>query len=357
MLLIAVASVIIAIGRGYRVDTIKGTLTSTGILLATSDPDAAQVLVDGKFSGATNSNITLEPNWYEVTIRKEGYQEWMKKMRIQGEVVSKTDSTLFLTNPSLSPLTSVNVASPMLSPDGTKIAYMATPSMELKNGSELSVKLAAIPILYLLDLTSRPLPFDKNPKPYEGTLDQLLAEWKADERLLYETAMRKLPSAFLAIATSSSNIISFSPDDTKVLYEATASATLNRVINPAFNGTSPTEDMRNLKTGTIYVYDVKEDRNYELKNFQFSSASRRINFQSIQWLGTSKHLVLIENGAGVSRKISVMEYDGTNKITVYSGPFEDNYVFPHPSGRQLIILTTLNPEANPSYSLYTLNLR
>ena len=270
MLLIVVAGVIIAIGRGYRVDTIKGTFAPTGILLATADPDAAQVLVDGKFSGATNSNITLKPNWYEVTIRKEGYQEWVKKMRIQGEVVSKTDSTLFLTNPSLSPLTSVNVANPMLSPDGTKIAYMATPSMELKNDSELSLKLAAIPVLYLLDLTSRMLPFDKNPKPYEGTLNQLFSEWEADEKLLHEIAMRKLPPAFLAIATSSSRIISFSPDDTKVLYEATASATLSRVINPAFNGTSPTEDVRNLKTDTLYVYDVKEDRNYELNNFQFS---------------------------------------------------------------------------------------
>jgi len=57
-------------------------------------------------------------------ISKEGYISWQKKVRVQGEVVTRADAFLFPTNPSLSPLTTLGVERPILSPDGKKVAYI-----------------------------------------------------------------------------------------------------------------------------------------------------------------------------------------------------------------------------------------
>ena len=55
--------------------------------------------------------------------------------------------------------------------------------------------------------------------------------------------------------------------------------------------------------------------------------------------------------------ISLMEYDGTNRSTVYAGPFEDALVFPWPNGTKVVLLTSLNNIVSKNFNLYTLNLK
>jgi hypothetical protein len=340
------------------------------------------VYINGDFRGATNSNINLPPDWYDVMISKEGYFDWQRKIRLQGEVVVKTDAVLFLRNPSLSPLTATGVFNPILSPDGTEIAYIASPSATPNIGQSVFEENLTKPTLFLYDLSFRGLPFSKNPRPYEGTITKLLNEWETEVEIARQVALRKMPVEFTSIATDSVKLLSFSPDETKVLYEATVSATLARAINPPFVGVRETEEDRNIKPGSYYIYDVKEDRNYNitdqvgniLSKLQISPTpttrpkkgitptpttskdtllSNYINkILPVFWLGTSGHLVLVEDST-----ISVIEYDGSNKVTVYAGPFENGFVFPHPSGKQLIIMTSFNPAFSKTPSLYTLNIR
>ena len=64
---------LIAVGRGYRFSTKDKSLSSTGILVASSFPDGSMILVNGELKGATNSNIIVKPGDYDIEIKKDGY--------------------------------------------------------------------------------------------------------------------------------------------------------------------------------------------------------------------------------------------------------------------------------------------
>lgn len=54
-------------------------------------------------------------------------------------------------------------------------------------------------------------------------------------------------------------------------------------------------------------------------------------------------------------RVEIVEYDGTNRTTIYSGPFENAFAFPFPNGTRLLILTTLGKDLPPN--LYAVSLR
>ncbi len=150
----------------------------------------------------------------------------------------------------------------------------------------------------------------------------------------------------LKIATASAEAVSFSLDETKILYTATVSAQIpEKLISPVPAANSQPES-RDLEPGKIYVYDIKED-----KNFYIIDAPTTQNSQpTLSWFPTSRHLFLVEED-----KIVIMEYDGTNRAEVYTGPFEKSFAFPFPSGNKLLILTSLGRDTPPN--LYAINLR
>lgn len=383
--ILGASAAIIAYGRGYRLNLKKTSLTTTGLISATSDPIAAQVYINGTLKTATNNSFNLEPGWYKVNISKEGYIPWEKDMRIQGEVVSRADAFLFPTNPSLSPLTTLGVDRPVLSPDGGKVAYII-PTDHLdgnyakKSGlwfyalsdgtlgrNRDAVQLAAHESAF--DVTTATITWSpdstkvlaqvKNgtarlyqtsrPGTFEDmtlSVKTLMSDWE-EERLIKERqklAAYKPP--IIAMATSSAKILSFSPDETKILYEATASATIPEAITPPLIGTNSTKEERTITPGNLYVYDSKEDKNYFLLTKKEAGQSKII------WFPTSRHILLT-----FPTKIDVLEYDRTNWITIYSGPFVDGFVAPWNNGSRIIVMTNLNADATSLPNLYTVNLR
>ncbi len=419
-ILFIILGTVIAIlyGRGYRPDFKNKDLKPTGLISVTSDPVGAQVYIDGQLKSASNNSFSIDPNWYTAKIIKEGFLPWEKKIRVQGEVVTHLDPFLFPQNPSLSPITNSGVDRPLMSPDGTKIAYV----VPIPQNDDLSVKKAG---LWVYDLVERPLGLNRDPRQlgisnaiYDFSATSLI--WSPDSNQilvtdgktfrLYQTGKtedyqdvtfsyttildewckmkqtkeKEQLSAFktdiINMATSSAKIISFSPDETRILYEATASASIPQVIIPPMIGTNSTPEDRNIQPGKIYVYDSREDKNYFLldkKELQLPLASG-INLKSqkqignclpadeagkseignsgtavpVHWFPTSRHLVLTLSG-----KIDILEYDRTNWVTVYSGPFVDNFIAPWPGGSRIIILTNLNPGVSKLPNLYTVNLR
>lgn len=413
--ILGTSAVIIAYGRGYRLGVKEDQIIKpTGLVSATSDPIGAQVLVDGQLKTATNNTFNVDPNWYTVKITKEGYIPWEKRLRVQGEVVSRADAFLFPTNPSLSPLTTSGIEHPVVSPDGTKIAYTVpttgTDATALKTGG-----------LWVYDLVDRPLGLNRDPrqvaqpdasfdlgnvqltwspdssqimasdgksvrlytigdKPNEYrsvtiTFDVLLRQWEDEKRVRERQQLSGLKQPFIDFATASAKIISFSPDETKILYEATASATIPPVIVPPLIGTNPTEEQRTVKPGSLYVYDAKEDRNYffvekkeipaltalEAKPTPTPRTARptpkalpvvKQPAYPIRWFPTNRHLVIALEG-----KIDILEYDRTNWVTVYAGPFIDGFMMPFPNGSRIIVLTNLNAGVLKYPNLYTVNLR
>jgi hypothetical protein len=377
-------------GRGYGLN-LNGNgpiLSGTGLLVATSSPDGAQVIINGHLTTATDNTINLAPGDYAVKIFKEGYFPWEKKITVKKEVVSKADALLFPTAPQLASITNVGILNPVIDPSLTKIAYAVASQSAAKNG------------IYVLDMSLRPILTLQNastqiaqdvsngfstatlnwspdssqilatinnglfstkyllqtnnlnqaPQDVTETISAVDNSWqkiKADK----DTAqLNSLPKSLRAIAINDFKILQWSADDTKILYEASQSATIPLVIKPALIGTNSTEQIRDIQKGQVYVYDIKEDRNYlilsSLPIAQFQNGEL-----PIMWYPDSKHLVYVHDG-----KIDMMEYDAQNQTTIYAGPFVDHYVFPWPDATKLVILTNLgNPNISPN--LYTIGLK
>ena len=96
--------------RGYRLE--KGQVSANGLLVIKSAPDGAQVFVNGELKTATNANLALAPGTYDVSVQKEGYITWNKRMQIEEEIVTETTAHLFKIVPSLSAITFQQVPTP-----------------------------------------------------------------------------------------------------------------------------------------------------------------------------------------------------------------------------------------------------
>jgi len=71
-----------------------------------------------------------------------------------------------------------------------------------------------------------------------------------------------------------------------------------------------------------------------------------------QWFPNSVHVL-----THTATSITISEYDNTNAVTVYSGPFDGEFVYPWPNGSRLIIRTNFNQGPTVPVNLYTVDLK
>lgn len=427
-LFIGIVVLIVALARGYRFNLDEKTITSTGIISANSAPEAAKIFVNGEFKGVTNQNISLSPGEYDVKITKEGFTEWQKKLKVLGEVVVSIDAVIFPKNPSLSPLTNLGIAKAipvgesdkvlifvdnedverdgiyilegntrrlsLLSPLKKIVLKSLLPenisfaSSEVKFAEDYSEGIFTFPsedqtatFSYLLSLES------DNTEPFEVSNSQntILSAWEVKKQLDLQKILETFPKPVKGIATDSFRIISFSPDETKILYQAKRAVELPIVIKPRLIGANQTDEKRTLEVDKVYVYDRKEDKNYMIPvenekinqpaftptpsilpeeipvptdseatktaNIDILNYNRTEIFDYIQWYPSSRHLVLNEG-----KNIAVIQYDGTNKQSVYAGPYEPQF-FGMNSDWKLLILANLNPGNNRFGDIYEVGIR
>ncbi|MEK7159880.1 MAG: PEGA domain-containing protein [Patescibacteria group bacterium] len=389
LLFLALVTIFVIIyGKGYRFN-LKGSnaiLSGTGLLVATSTPDGAQVLINDHLTTATDNTINLAPGEYTVKIFKEGYFTWEKNIIIKKEVVSKADALLFPKAPKLESITNIGILNPVIDPSKTKIAYLVASQSAVKNG------------VYILDMTSRPIltlqsastqiandildylstsniqwspdskeilaasgrlikttylletnTLNQNPKDVTETIVSVDASWNKLKTEKQKALMDSLPKKLKKVVSEQFNILEWSSDETKILYEASQSAEIPLIITPPLIGTNSTPEVRSLKKGEVYTYDIKEDRNYKILDFVPKKEDN--SPLPLMWYPDSKHLVYVH-----SSKIDIMEYDAKNQTTIYAGPFVDGFVFPWPDATKLVILTDLgNPSITPN--LYTIGLK
>lgn len=363
--------------QGLRFDIKRGSFKHTGILVATSSPDAAQVLVNGDLKGATNSNLNLAPGNYDVQIVKEGFLTWRKRLQIQAGTVTKTDALLLPKAAALSPLTFFGASSPILSADRTKLAWLVNQNKEApeKTGvwvidlislpfgfaREVRQVTDALPgagLLYwskdsrnlIIEKSNGTFLLDPNQMTPQGKLissppkelEKLKREWRSQEEKKREAQLANLPEEVAQLLTRKASSFTFSPDETKVLYAAREDGNIPENLTSPLPGASTQHQERSVKTGQTYIYDIKEDR-----NFLVSKGEEK----TLTWFTSSRHLVVSSK-----EKISIMEYDGTNELDIWSGPYEAPDVFPTPQQDKLIILTNLGA-SNGQTNLYMLGLR
>lgn len=442
--------------RGSWRVTNKGVVANTGLLNVNSFPAGAQVFIDDKLITATDDTVYLEPETYQVKIVKEGYSPWTKSLKIQKELVTQTNAALFPIAPSISPLTFTGIENLNPSADGQKILFFTNQaSSKLKNG------------FYVLDLTSNFLSLQSGPKQITDNLEDLnlaqaqiiwspdstefmvlsdkkeflisvdkkinlseqkdisfqkkdiLAQWEEDIYLRERQFLAKFPKEILELTKNAAKNVYISPDKKRLLYTATAAATLAENLIPPVPATNTQIESRVLEPGAIYVYDREEDKNFKvatvsalpdllsevatpstkaaeinkkeevsqtistdkfvladdldqevaksleasptafnrlqkgsnlLTALSFSNYYTAVRLNTIQWFPDSKHLLFVEDN-----KIKIMEYDGQNITTVYSGPFTDKFVYPWPDGSKLVIKTSFSPDSPDN--LYIIDLK
>ncbi len=246
-------------------------------------------------------------------------------------------------------------------------------------------------------------------------LQTIFSQWEEEMYLRDRERLAKFPKEIQALATSSAVNVYFSPDEKQMLYTASQVFTLPDTIIPAKPGSNTQVQNRTTQVGEIYVYDSEEDRQFALgtdqsyltwlaqqeeTNQEDDSASTHVvgpkillsndlaapalslqaspsafmklqaenanvsgtieNFlryhtplfsHGWQWFPTSRHLITSDESS-----ITVVEYDDTNAIKVYSGPFEPGFVYPWPNGSRLVMLTNFNQSSAPT-NLYALELK
>lgn len=371
--------------RGYRPDLKKGILAPTGLLAATSVPKGASVYINNKLVTATDDTLNLSPDQYQVKIIKDGFLPWGKTITIKKEIVKQTEAHLFRAAPDLKPITTTGAQNPVLSPDGYRLVYaVSSASAAIKNGlwvSELGSnglnlirssskqiarhqpgldwsqaeftwspdnqnilvqfkKEEKIMAAYLLPVDRLTLADQLRDVSFQ--LQALLPQWEEQRQKELADQISLLPKEMQKVASSSATMVTFSPNEERFFYLATQETEIAENLIPHPPARSDQKEERKIKPGRMYVYDLKEDTNF------FIIEAEKVD--SLHWLATSRHLVFVEED-----KIKVIEADGTNKQTLYAGPFIDHFVVPWPNGTKLVILTSLHSDLPPN--LYAITIK
>lgn len=223
---------------------------------------------------------------------------------------------------------------------------------------------------------------------------QILSEWESEMYLKERQFLGAFPPEIVAVATESAKNVYLSPDKKRMIYTASTAVTLPEELIPALPARSSQPEERILQPGSIYVYDREEDRNFKIANepknskamskrllatdlfnptalsitsspsaftklqasasaqtvSQFNQYYSSLYAETLQWFPDSRHLFFVQDNA-----VKIVEYDGTNVFTLYSGPFEKSFVYPWPDGSRIMIMTRFSPDA--PINLYAIELK
>lgn len=369
--------------KGYQIST-KGRISflATGIISATSKPKGASVYVDDKLLATTDNAINLPPGNYNIKIVKDGYLPWQKNIQVQKEIAYQTNTQLFRSSPDLKPLTVTGAINPTVSPDGSLVVFsVASASAAKTNGlyliglsdnvvflikNEAKQLSSNLPNLdwskftftfspnskqilahnttnnsnYLIDLSTT-TDF-KNLYDVTAKLSLIKEDWNLQEQQIIKTNLSLLPTELQPfISTSSAKNTIFNIDNTMVLYLAQIDGTLKKdIITPPPAQSTQTQS-RDIKKDNYYVYDLKDDTNFWLGTKDLYRP---------QWVANSNNLIFIED-----QKIQTIEYDNTNKQTLFAGNFNKDAVYPWLDGSKII--TLIAPYNNAQENLYSITIK
>lgn len=223
---------------------------------------------------------------------------------------------------------------------------------------------------------------------------QILSEWESEIYLKERQYLGEFPPEMVQIATQSAKNVYLSPDKKRMLYTATQEVVIAKDLMTALPAPDSTPEERTLVPGNIYVYDREEDKNFKVASEPLKttvtfkqllstdlSSPRALDYaaspsafmrlqatdsaqtvktfnqyytslyaETMQWFPDSRHLFFVQDDA-----VKMVEYDGSNILSLYSGPFAKSFVYPWPDGSRFLIQTSFSPDAPPN--LYAIELK
>lgn len=335
----------IFLAKGYTFSTKEKRIVGTGIITVASEPDSASVFVDGHLTTATNATISSLPTKsYSIKITKEGFIPWERSVEVKEGLVSELKVTLFPAIPTIYPLTFNGVSSPILSPDASKLVYVA------KAGKK--------PGIWVWTMAkNQPISFTRSSEPHQiansslADLSKVSFKWSPDSKQVLATVANQ---NFLLNADS----LNTEPRDITAILQATLKgweddsktkevARIETIKDPKLKQIA--SDSARLNWSPDETKFMTENRVYDLvdvKDFSLPSAKAHI------WLPDSRHIVMVEDGA-----ISIIDFDGTNKAIIYAGKFDDSLVFPWPDSSRLVIISSFPTPTASEPNFYGINLK
>lgn len=413
-----IATGFILYAKGFKYSPEAG-ISQQGLFLVKSQPEGASVYINDEETTFTNDTISLLPDEYRVSVEKEGHHKWSKNLTIKKDEVTEITAHLFKSAPSLSALTFNSASNPVPSRDFTNLAYTVLPAEAklvaisptekpgLNNNLETEEKPQPTSLnpeingLWIIEMVNLPLGFSREARRItDGDLTNASFVWSPNGReilltigslyyliptneftperartILTETQLKNtnlewqaeldkktvaqiktLPDELRPIFENNTSAIVFSPDEDIILYTAKGSAMIPEGIVKPLPGASTQQQSRDIKDGHNYVYDIKEDRNFEIMDnssivmieggYNNPEANKRLS-----WYPSSRNLVLAE-----PNKITIMDMDGTNRQPVYTGSYLSPNAFPTVSLDRLMILTNLGAIDTPE-NIYSLSVK
>ncbi len=412
-----VAGIAVFFTKGYRISPETGAILGTGIISVTSVPDQASIYLDNRLVGATNENIkSLPPKDYLVTIRKEGYIDWQKTVKVNEGLITDIKSTLFRSIPTIYPLTYTGAENALLSPDGLKMVYVVPmaenqdstarkktgvwvwgmsdrpltfnrgaephqvmPSLDGVDLTKAKIRWSPDSTQILLQLPDRNLllteaSYNDPPKDITATLEPILKQWDSAQKDKDMARLQLITDLALQKTASNSAILKWSPDETKFLYSEDGKTNFKVVVLPANAQAQAGSSISTLgapKAGLFETFDLFNKDNH---------AAPTPNM-SISWLPDSEHIVVTEplnpqptpkpatgkptNTEEVSKvenkiepaRIYILTADGSNKFEMYAGNIDPDSVVAWPDSSRLIVVSSLPTATASQPNLYGINLK
>lgn len=387
LIFIVVLAILAALSaKGYKVSPSTGTIAGTGIISVASEPDQASVYLDDHLIGATDVNIpSLEPKKYTVRIEKDGFIPWKKDVDVREGLVSEIQARLFPALPTLSPLTFNGAEIPLLSPDGRSVAFivpgnvkksgvwvwtMSSNQIGFARGGEPHQIMTNLQGLDLSNATLRWSPDSKQvlvslesshllleenrlndtPRDITPILQPTLRGWDEDQKQTDLTKLALINDIKIRQTASSSAYLKFSPDETKLIYSQNGADNYKSVdlkTNTTFD--LPQAFQYNWLPDSLHFIVV--DNTEPLPSPTVGGANRRPTTIASP-LPSAKPVSQFLNG-----KISIMEFEGTNKAEVFAGNFDLKSLFPWPDSSRIAFLYSVATTTASVPNLYGINLK
>jgi hypothetical protein len=392
---IILLSTLIAViwARGFKPNFKTGTFQHTGLIVAQSRPVGAQVYLNGRLTDATDTNISyLDPGTYRIRIQKDGFTTWEKNVDVKADLATEILALLFPVAPQISPLTTTGAYNPTLSPDNSKVIYgvpgdhgglfmltFGSGPFSLGQGTktifknQLGYDFSKAKFLWSPDSKQVIASFsdeqnsntgnilvdvdksDQEIRDISGSLNPTLSAWQDEINTQSQTIAVRIPGNIKSATAEAKTVDSKqstvdSEAQTGVATDLTVNSQPSTVNSLSYfpTGFMPSPDGEKFlykdKNGDYKVYDLKLKKETSLPNLS--------GLRNISWYPDSDHLIIAQNNA-----ISIIETNGFNKMGIYSGKFEDGFVYSNPTGSRLLILTTLTQPGSTPPNLYAINLK
>ncbi len=358
---LALGYVLLIYATGKRLGA-NGKLVGVGIIRIDTTPDNSKIYINGQYKDTGDTNLeNLSPGSYSLKVEKDNYNTWQKEVEVVEGKITPLKIKLFPSNPSLTAATFNGVYSPKISPDGQKIAFGI--QTEGKRG------LWVLPLqnrqfffnndtLRQIALDNTTFTFSNSSFTWSQDSSSLLVDTKNNSTLetvsflLNQGQMNSNPqnATSTAQATRNSWAAQISKDNLAKLKKLGKEA---QALNVNLKEMLFSKDdsavilVKNDQTATVYDTKPSPVPGVKPSKTDLPVAEKYFWFQD----GT-KHIVAVEKDL-----VSVMDTDGTNKASIFTGDFDPNAVFSWPDGTRLVIALNLNSRSNPLPNLYTIDLQ